>query len=384
MPSVDLEISNSSFTNNSATRDPSVSFGSPTVGGAIHVEDQTSLKLDNCRFRNNIAQQGGAISSYRALTEVTGCVFKGNYVTGSGPSAESIGGSIFAISPDLADASTGNGTINRRSVQLDIRDSIFRGKADGSPDARQGGAIFVLGDENAAYGLNGVQQNGTVASNRAVVTLTRVAFADFAVADAGGISGTGGAVAGHFATLNIDSSIFQNCVASGSGGALEAIGGSSVLMTKTTISSCKAGSLGGAITMFGGNLNITQSNFVQNQITGSDNGSVMITAPSVASGGIPDEPVSGMIANCVFSNNSGGATIFEGDRDTPPFNLLQYSGNTIFSATGSVAYDNDHGNTSTVAQLNQLVIHRSDGSNTIKAPPQRIWRRHRLRRSALC
>lgn len=369
VPSVDLEISNSSFTNNSAARDPSVNFTSPTVGGAIHVEDQTTLKLYNCRFTNNIARQGGAISNYRAVTEIEGCVFSGNRATGTG-SAEGTGGTIIGLSTDGRDPSTGNGTINRRSVQLDIRDSLFRGTGGGVADGRQGGSIFVNGDENAAYGLNGVNQNGTVASNRAIVNLTRVAFADSVVANSGGaILGTGGAVMGDFISLNIDSSIFQNCVASDFGGALEAIGDSSVVMTKTTISSCRAGSLGGAITMFGGNLNIAQSNFVQNQTTSSGGkGSVMTTAPAAASGGIPAVDISGTIANCVFSNNSGGATIYDGDRGTPPFNVLQYSGNTIFSATGSVAYAGDYATASTVAQLNQLVMHRPGGIITIKAP----------------
>ena len=368
VPSVDLEISNSSFTNNSAVRDPSVSFGSPTVGGAIHVEDQTTLKLYNCRFTNNVARQGGAISIFRAITEIEGCVFSGNQATGPA-SDEGIGGTIIGLSSDGVDSSTGYGTINRRSVQLDIRDSLFRGTGGGAADGRQGGSIFVNGDENAAYGLNGVHQNGTAESNRAIINLTRVAFADSAVANSVEIFGAGGAVMGDFVTLNIDSSIFQNCVASDFGGALEAIGGSSVLMTRTTISGCRAGSLGGAITMFGGNLNITQSNFAQNQTTGiGGNGSVMTTAPSAAAGGIPAEYLSGMIANCVFSNNSGGATIYDGDRGTPPFNLLQYSGNTIFSANGSVAYAGDYVNASNVAQLNQLVMHRSDGTTTIKAP----------------
>ncbi len=46
----------------------------------------------------------------------------------------------------------------------------------------------------------------------------------------------------------------------------------------------------------------------------------------------------------------------------------QYSGNAIFSSNGSVAYQGDYANPSTVAQLNQLVMYRSDGSTTIKAP----------------
>jgi hypothetical protein len=368
VPSVDLQISNSSFTNNSAFRDPSVSFTSPTVGGAIHIEDQATLKLFNCRFTNNIAGQGGAISIFRAITEIDGCMFSANRAIGTG-SAEGIGGTIIGLSSDGVDPSTAFGTINRRAVQLDIRDSLFRGTGGGVADGRQGGSIFVNGDENAAYGLNGVHQNGTVASNRAVVNLTRVAFADSAVANSGAILGTGGAVMAHFVTLSIDSSVFQNCVASDFGGALEAIGGASVAMTRTTIAGCKAGSLGGAITMFGGNLNITQSNFVQNQTTGSGgNGSVITTAPAPAAGSIPAENISGMISNCVFSNNSGGPTIFDGDRGAPPFNLLQYSGNTIFSGTGGVAYDGDYVEASTVAQLNQLVMQRSDGTTTIKAP----------------
>ena len=97
VPSVDLEISNSSFTNNSAARDASVGFGSPTVGGAIHVEDQATLKLYNCRFTNNSARQGGAISNFRAVTEIEGCVFSGNRAIGTG-SAEGIGGTIIGLS----------------------------------------------------------------------------------------------------------------------------------------------------------------------------------------------------------------------------------------------------------------------------------------------
>ncbi len=364
---VDLKISDSSFTNNNAARDPSVSFANPTAGGAIHVEDQTTLKLSNCRFTNNVARQGGAISNYRAITEIQNCVFSANRATGLAAD-EGIGGAIIGLSTDNVDSSTGQGTINRRSVLLDIRDSIFRGSGDGVTDAHHGGAIFVNGDENAAYGLNGVLQDGTPASNRAIVNLTRVAFADLAVVNSEAILGTGGAVMGLFVTLNIEGAIFQNCTASDFGGALEAIGGSNVLMTNSTVSGCRAGTLGGAITMFGGSLNLTQCNFSQNQITGSGNGSVLTTAPAAATGGIPAEYISGTISNCVFSNNSGGSTIYDGDRATPPFNLLQYSGNTIFSDNGSVAYDGDDANASTVAELNQLVMHRSDGTTTTKAP----------------
>ena len=367
LPSVDLEISNSSFINNNASRDGSVLFGNPTVGGAIHVEDQTTLRIYNCRFTNNTAQQGGAISNYRAITEIDGCVFQGNQVGGTG-SADGIGGAIFAISPDLSDPSTGFGSINRPNAQLDVRNSVFIGAGNGSPDARQGGAIFALGDENAAYGLNGVQQNGSQESNHTIVNLRNVIFSDLTVADSGGILGTGGALTVHFTTLNATNSIFQNCAASGFGGAVEAIGGSTVTMTQNTIARCRAGLLGGGFLIFGGNLNISSSNFVQNQLTDTANGSAILISPLSGSGGIPDYEVAGMISDCVFANNSGGITVYDADRNAPPFNRVQYSGNTIFTTNENVAYHVDIANGSTVAELNQLVIQRSDGTTTVKSP----------------
>jgi predicted outer membrane repeat protein len=211
VPSVDLQVSNSLFIGNLASSDPSVIPPSPPLGGAIHVEDQTTARFVNCRFVNNSARQGGAISSYRAITEFNGCVFEGNTATGAN-GAEGVGGSIFAQSDDVPDSSTNGGTINRRSIVLNVRDSLFSGF--GATNALHGGAIFVTGDLNAAYGRRGMTQNGTEASNRATVNLTNVGFENLFT------TGTGGAISGSFAAVTMDRSIIENCRTAGDGAGL--------------------------------------------------------------------------------------------------------------------------------------------------------------------
>ncbi len=362
VPSVDLQVSNSLFIGNLALSHPSVVPADVPLGGAVHVEDQTTARFVNCRFLNNSARQGGAISSYRAITEFNGCTFQGNTAIGSS-GADGIGGSIFALSDDIVDSSTNNGTINRRSIVLNVKDSLFRGPESGASSARHGGGIFVTGDLNSAYGRRGITQDGTEASNRATVALTNLAFENIFT------TATGAAISGSFAAVTMDRSIIENCRTAGDGAGLRLVEASTALVTDSIIARCRAGTMGGGLLFFGGTLNLVNTSLVENQITGTGIGSAMVTAPATDNDGVPGRPVSGLIQQCIFSNNSGGPTIYDGDRAAPPFNLLQYSGNTIFSATGSVAYDGDDVNASTVAELNQLVMHRSDGSTTIKAPP---------------
>ena len=364
-------ISNSIFTGNFAARDPAVPFDPAPIGGAIHLEDQATGKFVNCRFENNHAVQGGAISNYRALTEVTGCVFKGNYVTGSGL-GESIGGSIFVISTDGVDPSTNYGLINRRSSSLAVSDSLFVGQADGSSSALQGGAIFVTGDLNSAFGQNGVTQEGTEASNRALFSLNRVAFADLRTSGTGSIPGSAGALAGSFVTLTMENSIIENCSTSDRGGAMQIGERSSATITNSTIARCRAGTLGGGMAVFATDLRMTGTNFIQNQITGSGNGAALIAGPVSAGNNVPvPTDMTGLVQNCVFANNSGAATIYDSDGTNSPFNRLQYGSNGFFPGAGTI-YFNDVGGPQTLTQLNQLVMQRSDGTSTIKAPMPNI------------
>lgn len=364
-PSVDLVVTDSAFINNEATRDHSVSFNAPTVGGAVHVEDQTTARFLNCRFITNTARQGGSISSYRAITEVVGCTFESNRATGTGNS-EGIGGTIICLSFDGVDATTNNGTLNRRSASLFMTDSIVRGLGG---EGRQGSGIFVSGDLNSAYGFGGVVRDTSQPpeANRSVVVLNRVAFMDLSARGSSGTPGTGGGFMGDFIDLKIDNSIFASCSATDHGGALQLVQGSAATITNTTFAKNDAGSLGGAIAMFGGSLNMSATNLVDNRISGSGNGAALTTSPDTSSGGRPPVDMTGMIQNCVFSNNSGRSTIYDGDRNAAPFNRLQYNGNQIYPGDATAFYSDSVGNLS-VAQLNSLPpIARADGTNSDKS-----------------
>src|SRR2546423_9525412 len=92
---------------------------------------------------NNSAQQVGAISGYRAVTEIRNCVLQNNTATGGPGNGESLGGHIIVLSDDNPDGTTNGGTINRPPRQLTISDTLIRGQGTTLPPARQGGGIFV-------------------------------------------------------------------------------------------------------------------------------------------------------------------------------------------------------------------------------------------------
>jgi hypothetical protein len=361
-PSVDVVVRDSTFTGNRAQFDPSVPFTAPAVGGAAHFEGQTTAKFYNCRFTNNTARQGGAISNYLAVTEFTGCVFKGNAATGTGAEGGQ-GGAFIGLSVE------GPG-VNHRPMQLKMTDCLIQGSGAATKSARQGGGIYANGDMNFAYGLGGAVVDGTPASNRGVVVLTRVAFADLAVigdpAAPGGLPGIGGAVLGTFADVTITDSIVENCTSTNSGAAIQLTDGSTGNIARTTIGRCTSGEQGTAFTLYGASLNLSDSKIINNTINGTGRGVGITSAPTPGYNGIPDFEVTGIIQNCVFNGNNGQTTIYDGDRSAPPYNKLQFNGNQFFP-TGTAYYSDVVGPPKTVAELNSLTIPRADGSATVKS-----------------
>jgi predicted outer membrane repeat protein len=360
-----LVVNNSIFTGNSAFNDPLVVPAGPPIGGAVHIEDQTTAKFYNSRFYDNFAVHGGAISNYRGIVEIEGCVFQRNHADGT-KIGESIGGSLFSVSADVPDSSTNFGTVNRRSASLTVRDSLFQG--DGiTKNALQGGAIFVSGDLNAAYGLIGITQNGSGASNRATLSLTRVVFSDLVTIGPSG-SGSAGAVGGAFVALTMDNSIIENCSTSDFGGGLSITQGSVVTIKNSTIAGCRSGGLGGGILMFGGILDLHNTNLVDNQ--SAVRGSALVTSPTQPANGVPAFDMEGLVANCVISKNSGGATIYDADGPVSPFNRLQYSANQIFPGDLTTFF-NDNVGFKTVIDLNSTTIPISGVAKTVSAntPP---------------
>jgi hypothetical protein len=365
-PRMNLVVNNCLFTGNFVLKDPSSSFTAPTAGGAIQLEDQTKGSFYNCRFINNNAKQGGAIASYRTVTDFQGCVFKNNEAKGTDPS-DGLGGAIFVISDDNPGDSTVNGTVNRPSARLSVTDCLFQGPGGGVISAHQGGGIFVAGDLHAMYG-QGVNKNGTLEVNRAVATLQRVVFADLATSDTGNSSG--GALTGDFVNLSADHCIVQNCSTTQYGGGFEFVRESTVNITNTTFAKNSAGLLGGGITMFGGFMNLDRCNFLDNSLTGpgANGGWSIMTAPDAGGGGLPAFDMTGFVQNCVLNNIGGSYAIYDNDRNPPstPFNRMQYNGNQIYPGDRTTLF-NDNLGAFDVAALNLLKIARLDGTTSIKS-----------------
>ncbi|HEX8899374.1 MAG TPA: hypothetical protein VF751_11810 [Chthoniobacterales bacterium] len=363
-PDMNLVVNDCLFTGNIAIRDASGTNTDPTTGGAIFMEDNTHAQFFNSRFTNNSAQQGGAISSYRTVTEIKNCVLESNTATGGPQNGESLGGAIIALSDDNPDGPTANGTINRPSAQLTITDTLIRGAGSAAPSSRQGGGIFVAGDNHAMYGIT-VNKNGIPEQNRALVTLKHVVFANLATVDSAG-NGTGGALTGDFINLSADSCIIENCSASQFGGGFELIHGSTALITNTTFSHNAAGVLGGALTMFGGNLSLNNSNLTDNQLTNPGGGSALMFSADPGGGALPAWDMTGAVENCVISNNFGGpATIYDGFRATAPFNRLQYKTNKIYPSDTSAFFIDSIGSRS-VADINALTLSFPDITSVLK------------------
>ena len=366
-PVTTLIVSNSTFSGNQAVRGSGGPVVSPSVGGAVFAEDQTTAQFFNCRFTNNSARQGGALASYRAILEVIGCVFKDNQATGTAAD-ESIGGAIISLSADNTDGSTDGGKINRRSSQLTVRDTLIQGTS-GTNSAGRGGGIFASGDLAAAYGIAPFKQDGTVESNRATVSLNRVAFMNLsAIGDNALGSGLGGAFQGDFASLTADNVIVANCSASNYGGGFRFGQNCAVTITNSTVAQVTTAYAGAGLTMFSGSLNLTNCNFVQNQITTGTVGTAITTGAQPASN-IPALDVTGLVTNCVFSNNGAGPVLYDSEPfRSGPYNRVQYSSNQIFSPPND-AYFSDIFGPQTVAQLNALSVGpRADGSTDKKAP----------------
>lgn len=364
-PVMRLIVSNSTFTGNLAVRGSGGPVQSPAIGGAVFAEDQTTAQFFNCRFTSNVARLGGALASYRATMEVAGCVFKDNQATGNAAD-ESIGGAIISLSSDNKDATTDNGKINRPSSRLTVRDTLIQG-IPGTNSGGRGGGIFASGDLAAAYGI-GVNQNGTVESNRAIVTLTRVAFMNLsAIGDNALGSGLGGAFQGDFILLTADNVIVANCSASNYGGGFRFGQNCAVTMTNTTVAQVSTAYAGAGITMFSGSLNLANCNFVENQLTIGTLGTAITTGPQPL-GNIPALDVTGLVTNCVFSNNGPGPVIYDSEPfRSGPYNRMQYGSNQFFTPPTD-AYVNDISGYHTVASLNALQFIRADGSTDVKTP----------------
>jgi predicted outer membrane repeat protein len=369
-----VSITRSTFDSNAIAPQPCCPPPGPLTGGAIHVEDQTTLDVKSSRFVDNQAQFGGAIDSYRALVNVSGSTFQGNRgaVTGAN---ESVGGAICALSNDFVDASTAGGR-NPRPAGLTVSGSLLQGNQAGGPVANAGGCILAGGDENHLYGLGGLSPNGTPDSNRAQVAIAGSVFHDCGVQQSPGVGGgTGGAINGSLVALALDGSLVldSNAAGNGSGGGVYLADESDARISGTTFAGDTADTAGGAIFAGASNLQISGSRFVGNQ-AGTSRGAALYSIP--ARGGQPHVgpgDASGAVAGSSFSQDLGLAVWDVDSGGASPVNTLQYNGNDFFETSfGDRVYVDTFTDPSrsgfNVGGLNSLAVVRNGGPTTVKAP----------------
>ena len=373
VPRSNVEISNSTFINNRSVRHPSVEFPFPTEGGAFHAEDQTMASIMKSIFITNQSMVGGAVNLYRSIVEVDQSFFLGNQAVGSG-SANGFGGALSATSNDT----NIDGNSNRRPAHLEVSNSLIQGRYNSVTTVGQaGGGIYVSGDTNRTYGVNGASQMGTAEENRAKLIIDNSMIVDTDVQEMETAPGTGigAGLMVDLADLTVkDSMIILSDALGGknsSGGGIAIINQSYADISVTTIAGNTAGKYGAGLLVQGSEINLSNSVLIENELSpGIDElitesfGSVIFTSPDLAR----NIAVTGVLKNNIISNNTG-LPIFDDDRTDGPINDVRYDGNTIYSTTFD---DRIYTNSlpgyccRTLSGLNDLIIERANGVSTDK------------------
>jgi hypothetical protein len=369
---VTVVVRNLVFTNGRATDN---NAATKLRGGAIELLDPNTLRVENCRFLNNVGERGGALFvGYGAKATVLNCVFDQNdgSVANDGFSAGAIstygGGAAATVLPNgvggaaLLDVRNCTFTRNHGIVGggiyvllggLRVEDCVFR-----ENEAGTGGAIFqdgangTEGDDNAGgtttirrclvegntvHGLGGgfflwgysldkyVIENTTIIHNR--------------VLRGGQYNESKG---GAFHVRDRASLVLRNCtladneVAQQGGGMwLDCRGPEGITVENCTFSnnrarsSDKTGDIGGAAvfnTPAGVPIRITNTTFVNNSADRAE-GCIWIGSSASAQ--------NLTISNCAFAGNRAGTTSSQRE-ETVNFPTLSGGGNFVQNSGGAV------------------------------------------------
>lgn len=330
VPKSDLTVVRSTFLENVAINDPCCAPAGPTQGGAIHVENQTTLRLQHSHLLANRARLGGAIDNYRAIVEVTGSQFQWNRALEG--TALGSGGAIFAASNETA----ADGLINRRPSAVTIADSLLQGGIS-EPAAHTGGCITAGGDASRAYGENGAVQMGTLDENRARIEVRSSVFADCDVQREPTGGGFGGALQANLANLILEDSMVVESDARGdnAGGGGVSVQGESVAAIARTTFARNSASTGGALHAGGSTIQVSQCRFFGN-LAGSfgnlaqSRGAAVFAIPLLAQH--RPRNVSGAVTDSTFSQNAGLA-VWDAAPASGPVNEVLYHNNQFHETT---------------------------------------------------
>lgn len=373
-----MNVSNSTFVNNSALSDPG---NPPAQGGAILNEGFIQANVVLSRFFNNLSEGGGAIQLFQSSMDIEQSDFEGNRVTVTG--VNKFGGAISAGSESQA-----SDTAEHNKASLTIRDSYIAGPAN-TPAAANGAGIYITGDRPRLDGLNGVPQSGTVATQSAQLLVERTIFANLISKETATANGTGigGAIEAALTNATLNNCLFMNNQSQAadqgnlqgsvaSGGAIAGLSQSTFTINNSTFAQNFASRLGGALYFLGSQLNVTASSFVQNSIGYLPGffdaaGGAIYTTPQLQGIKTPTA-ATGTIRNSIFTDNNGD-TIYENDFPTSTIvNAMVYQANQFFTSGGinQTFFNNTLLTTVDANGLNTLIIIRQSGVNTAKSPTQ--------------
>ena len=380
-PSAQLVLANCTFVDNHCVKHVSAPSNGPTEGGALSIEDQTVATILNSRFIENSADLGGCITVYRSDVNIGDSVFLGNRAVGVGPD-NGFGGCFKISATDLP-----SDPANYPSAGLTLADSYVQCRYGATGTAAQvAGGLSASGDLCREYGLNGCATMGDTSTNRTVVEIGNVVFADCDV-DWGGYSlrGFGGAVSGSLVSLEVADSLVEACDATGegsNGGAMRVAFESIVWVTGTTLAGNTAGDFGGGFFVSGSTINFEGLQFFDNEVSPGTSepevesfGAAVFAVPFAGTfGNTSDIAVTGTLSNSVLSRNVG-MPLYDGDYNPQPINAVDYVDNQFYNTTfGSRVYRHSIAQSKTPSELNTLVIAHSgvdkgSGNSSLSSAP---------------
>lgn len=366
-PTTIVKIVNSTFIDNKVEPDSTSSCTFDTSGGALHGESNVNLFIYNSRFLTNSAETGGAFSLFRANAEIYDSIFRGNLAHGAHPAGR--GGTISSSSQDLAAEED-----NHPSSVIKIRDSFFQGRYGGvAATAVRGGCLWMLGDTNRTYGLSGVQQMGSAATNRATLDIAGSVFYDCDAVREEGTNGTGvgGAAQLSHVNLTLDNSLVMDCDVTGTnadGGGIRMINEATASITNTTFARNTAVRRGGALNIAGSHIEVDGSQFFLND-AGTDGAAIVNSTISNGPGG-SKLSVTGEIRNSIFKNH-GSLTLRDLDTDntTCEINEVVYNNNEFYTdpPDGDVYLTGLVAGNKTASEMNSVTVVRTNCTNTVKS-----------------
>ena len=371
VPTATLDLVNSTFELNKAETHPCCTVPSETAGGAVHVEEAAYLLVEFSRFFENVANWGGAISSYRARMEIHDSVFRENEAIYPGSLAA--GGTFNLTSNDFP-----RDDVNRPTAAFSLFDSLVQGVGM-TTATQQGGCLFAVGDVNRHLGINGVPRGGTAAENRIPIDIERSSFIDCAVTGTVG-TGLGGAMYLNLAQLDLRKTLLLDSHALGDGaggGAILTLGETAAAMIEPTFARNSAERRGGGLLMLGADVDIDDAWFLQNDVSPAEQepiqraaGAAIVMSPDFGD----DRDATGVVRRSLLTDNVGLA-IGDLDQTDGPFNRVKFNDNRFHETTfGGPVYRNTilGGGGFTPDELNGLVVDhggappvdKSDGGNT--------------------